>query len=284
MIKRKRKNGGFNMNQSKSYQMCYSSIPNSLVEAYIYWALTESKIVGFDQDIKYIKTNLMNTDDAYTLALVAISLNNLDENISMNEILEKLSKLQTKDGNMKGNTTITGSGGNNLLMETTSITVLAWMRNETKYKSNIFHAMKWIFKNCKNGSFGSTQATALALKAICQYNNTQINSTQKIQIEVPGFMKQEFSISAVDSESITIPIQLKSGLHDLFIHSSCDIPYSLTTEYLTSVPNSSDECVMDISTKLSEEIIKEGSSTEIQVEIQNQSNKSQTMTTGKKNL
>ena len=47
--------------------------------------------------------------------------------------------------------------GTNLDIETTSIAVIAWLNNQTKFSKNIERAVGWLVESVKNGgSYGST--------------------------------------------------------------------------------------------------------------------------------
>lgn len=67
-------------------------------------------------------------------------------------------------------TTVTSSMGSNLVTETTAVAVLAWMNDQSRYADNLTPAVNWIVSMVKSGgSYGSTQATILSLKAIISY-------------------------------------------------------------------------------------------------------------------
>jgi alpha-2-macroglobulin-like protein len=81
-----------------------------------------------------------------------------------------LATSQQSDGSVSGaKTSITCSSGEALTIEASSIAVLAWLQDE-EFAANSRRAMDWIVTQCKNGRFGSTQATVLALKAIIAYD------------------------------------------------------------------------------------------------------------------
>lgn len=67
-------------------------------------------------------------------------------------------------------TSITRSGGDSLLIETTAIAALCWLNEKQAFGANIRRAIDWLATRCKDGKFGSTQATVLALKAIIAYD------------------------------------------------------------------------------------------------------------------
>src|SRR5207249_6064041 len=64
---------------------------------------------------------------------------------------------------------ITYSGGNDLLVETTSLAVLAWLKagRASEFRDNAQAGIRWIGRQRSwSGGFGGTQATILALKAL----------------------------------------------------------------------------------------------------------------------
>ena len=61
-------------------------------------------------------------------------------------------------------TSITCSYGEGLLLEASSLAVLAWIKGDTKFRPNVEQSMQWVASKCKDGRFGSTQSTILALK------------------------------------------------------------------------------------------------------------------------
>ena len=70
------------------------------------------------------------------------------------QLMDKLAKNQDAAGNVKGAvTSITRSGGDALAIETTALSVLAWMR-EPAYAANVEKGLKWIVESNKNGRFG----------------------------------------------------------------------------------------------------------------------------------
>ena len=70
---------------------------------------------------------------------------------------------------MGANTTITQSKGINKDIETTAIAVLAWLNDPIRYTKNIEAAIFWMSSYLQGGTFGSTQATILSLKALTRY-------------------------------------------------------------------------------------------------------------------
>ena len=80
---------------------------------------------------------------------------------------------QKEDGHLDAEqTSITGSGGRDLQIETTALAVLGWLKANARPSSTptVQKAVKWIGQQRGGyGGFGSTQSTILALKALIAY-------------------------------------------------------------------------------------------------------------------
>src|SRR5262249_61711978 len=82
-----------------------------------------------------------------------------------------------QDGYLDGaQTSITGSGGRDLQIETTALAVLAWLKANRPgdFNEPVQKATRWIGRQRGGfGGFGSTQSTILALKSLIAF--TQAN-------------------------------------------------------------------------------------------------------------
>ena len=72
---------------------------------------------------------------------------------------------------MGAESSITSSRGKNLELETTSLTVMAWLDLDPSfYSTNIELSIEYLLKSVKDGGrYGSTQATVLVLKTLVKY-------------------------------------------------------------------------------------------------------------------
>ena len=134
------------------------------------WALIESGEKGLEKEIAAVKASANSTQDSYIVALGANILHATGDQAGARQLMDKLAKNQDAAGNVKGAvTSITRSGGDALAIETTALSVLAWMR-EPAYAANVEKGLKWIVESNKSGRFGSTQSTILALRSIVAYD------------------------------------------------------------------------------------------------------------------
>src|SRR5262249_50648578 len=148
---------------------------------YIVWAITEAEDKGgtredLDKEINTLLGQAKDSKDPYFVALVANILVNREMNDPAKDLLKKLGTFQKPEGYLAGATTsITGSGGRTLEIETTAIALLAWMKanQPQEYHQNTSAAIKWIGQQRGgHGGFGSTQSTILALRALLVYAKT----------------------------------------------------------------------------------------------------------------
>ncbi len=182
--------------------------------AYIVWSLVSAGETGLDKEIKYLVKLSKESDtfakDPYFLGLVAATLYQSGRRDEGKTIATHLASLQREDGSIPGVTTsITCSTGDSLnvevrvfhcrvldttnhgfivcvccvLAQSSSIAVLAWLLDD-EFAANARAGMDWIVAQCKNGRFGSTQGTVLALKAIIAYDVKSASPKANGYIEV----------------------------------------------------------------------------------------------------
>jgi alpha-2-macroglobulin-like protein len=273
------------LNTSKSYQMGYGRIPKNLTDAYIVWALTESKIAGLETELDHLSEISSTLDDPYTLSLISLSLFNSDRKKESNSLMKMLVKHQNGNGCMKGSyTSITGSGGKSLQVETTALAALAWMKDYSTFGNEARKAIKFIHECGRGSNFGSTQATILALKAILVFDQFQKSKKDGFAIiKVNGKDEMKIPIRANESETMLITgksdwlykgnesIELSEGDNSIEIVSTegCSIPFSFVVRYNSKIPMSNEECALKMKTKLSSKKFKEGESGEIDIELTN---------------
>src|SRR5262249_522011 len=126
------------------------------------------------KEIEALKSLAMKEDspagkDAYFLALTANIMLLRGDRETANRILDRLQTKHLKEGRVTGAvTSITSSGGRDLEIETTALTLLGWLRaNDPTYLPVIKDATRWISQQRGGfGAYGSTQSTILALKAL----------------------------------------------------------------------------------------------------------------------
>ncbi|MEM6505165.1 MAG: alpha-2-macroglobulin family protein [Planctomycetota bacterium] len=281
----------------------FGRAPQDTTNAYIVWSLLEA---GYDpakiqKSIDLVLKNATEGKDAYIIALGA-NIAQLtseywagqkpDEFIALYEsnaamLRKELATKLSEEGFIEGAvTSITNSGGDALKIETTSLAILAWLKDEgDAYTSEVEKTILWLTERCKSGRFGSTQSTVLALKAIVEYDKAR--STPKapgsLQLLVNGeAVGEPVAFDEETKGAIHLPLiasHLTPGKHTIAVRMAggSKMPYSIAVDYFADTPSSSDQCKLRIETTLSApraglieyHLVSEGETTEVNVKITN---------------
>ena len=142
--------------------------------AYIAWALIEA---GYEdtpqvgQAITYIREFGLQEEDAYSLALVANALAAYDPDDSMTRaVLDRLYDMRVEEGDtvywQMGNASFMGATGQSGSLETTALAAYAFMRANA-HSDAVSGALAYLIQGKDSwGTWGTTQATILTLKAL----------------------------------------------------------------------------------------------------------------------
>jgi A-macroglobulin TED domain/Alpha-2-macroglobulin family len=272
----------------------FGRAPDHTTNAYIVWALVESDpddkegldlTKEFAALKKQAKEDVQAKDDPYFLALVANSLmlrptgGNREAAIA---ILEQIADKHLKNGSVEGaKTSITRSGGRDLQIETTALTVLGWLRSgePTKFIKPVKEATKWIGQQRGGyGGFGSTQSTILALKALIEHTKVSKRPDEdgEIRLTIGGkTFKKPFTKN--DQEVITLDLPadaFKSGVNDAAVEITTAQPYpfSLAWSCNTLKPQDTGKSAVEITTKLDRKNVAEGDMVKLDVTMKNKKN------------
>ena len=239
----------------------------------------ESGEKGLDREIASVKASANSTQDSYVIALAANILDASGDHAGARKLMDKLTHSQEPAGNVKGAiTSITRSGGEALNIETTALSVLAWMR-EPAYAANVEQGLKWIIESNKAGRYGSTQSTILALRSIIAYDkaNARPKEPGRIVLTLDGnTLGMPVAFTASSQGSIVMPEfanGLGPGKHTvaLRMEEGSSMPFAITVKYHTVLPNSSDQAAIEIHAVLKDPKVQEGGITEAMISIANKS-------------
>jgi len=173
-------------------------------------------------------------------------------------------------------TTIVGSGGSALEIETTSLAILAWLQTADQAGA-VEKGIQWLAEACKGGRFGSTQSTVLALHAILAYDAARSTPKAPGSIELMVDGRQAGSAIAFDEETqgaielTDIAELLEPGSHTIAIRmvGGSTMPCSVTVDYANEKPASSAACKVGIAVTLPAGAVEEGGVTEATVTVSN---------------
>ncbi|MEW6469013.1 MAG: MG2 domain-containing protein [Bacteroidota bacterium] len=249
--------GGWTRN-NKAYHS-FGQISEEVMNGYIVYALAEAGYTDLKKEIEAAYDNAMNKKDPYLLAMMANTLYRTKDSRADN-VMDALLKTQKSDGSVTGTThSITHSTGNSLIIETTSIAIMAMLKSGGKHTAELNKAVQYLVKSRSGyGTFGNTQGTVLALKALTEYakNSKKTAEDGTIEIYSDGKKIAEKSYKAGDQGTIEISDlgkHFKEGKNNIQVKYSGTknpLPYSIAVDYSTTLPPSSPECNVEIKTKL----------------------------------
>ncbi|MEZ4312918.1 MAG: alpha-2-macroglobulin family protein [Polyangiaceae bacterium] len=248
-----------------------------VTNAYITWALAEAGEKDMDTELDYVEKLSRSSTDPYLLALTAGALVAARPGTAgATEAVKRLAAKQDKDGGFPGaSQSITMSGGLALNVETTSLAALALHKAGTEHGEAVRKAMSWLEDQRRgSGSFGSTQATVLALRALTRTASGGSPPEGTIEVTVNG---QKFSLRADPKQTGTLTLgnlasALKVGKNTVQISApgvkDLRLPYAVKVAYRTLKPASSAKGAVSV-TVTGPQDVKVGGSVKVKVDIAN---------------
>src|SRR5436309_4393691 len=185
--------------------------PKLLLTSYVVWALADSGFKGkeLQKSIDFIRTEVKKANNAYILALAANALAAWDANDdSTLEVLKKLATMKEapKDDNKvlfypAGGQSLSYARGDSMTVETTALTALAMLRTK-QFTNDANKALMYLVKaKDPHGTWGSTQATILALKAlVAGAGAAPQKETAKFNIAVNGKKDADGEVTEKNSD------------------------------------------------------------------------------------
>jgi hypothetical protein len=280
--------GGFRRNPRAIDTFGRASEP--ITSAYIVWALTEGdKDEDVAAELNALLGQAKTSDDPYFLSLVALGLTNRGRQGEAEELLRRVARKQ-QDGRLEAaRTSITGSGGRDLTIETTALAVLAWLKtNPVAFDAPIRAAVKWIGQQRgAYGGFGSTQSTILALKALIAHAkaNKRVPEAGELRLFVGETKVAQRRFPAGVNHPLTLALpapekHLKPGENRLRVEitgANNIFPHTLAWTYRTPKPASAARVPVTLQTSLAQRELEEGDTVRLQVKVQNTSGAGQGM-------
>ncbi len=268
----------------------FGRAPDKITNAYIVWALTESGEDDVIRELDALTEQAKTAEDAYFLSLVGLSLSNRGRANEAKELFRRVAKLQKEDGYVaSAETSITGSGGRDLLIETTALATLGWLRTDAAgFDRSIRTAVRWIGQQRGgHGAFGSTQATILALKSLIAWTNAnkRVPEAGELRLFVGEEKVAELTFAAGVSQPLTLSVpdaekRLREGVNTLRVEITGEknvFPHTLSWSYRTRTPPSAEKLNVQLTAKLAKQQLTEGESVRLNVKLVNVSGKDQGM-------
>jgi uncharacterized protein YfaS (alpha-2-macroglobulin family) len=242
------------------------------------WALLEADVDGdLTREVAWVRDAAERTQDTYVMALAANVLALGGDREGADHLLDKLAGKQTENGALAGAvTSVVGSGGEALAIETTALAVLAWLRNP-RYADSVERSIQYLAETCKAGRFGSTQSTVLALRAIVAYDQSRARpkAPGTLQLVVDGKpVGSAVEFTAETQGVLELPdaaAVLRPGKHQVQVRMTggSQMPYSVAVTYHRLKPASSEACKLHLQVALRDDVVDEGDVTEVAVAVVN---------------
>jgi alpha-2-macroglobulin-like protein len=258
-----------------------------VTNGYITYALSEAKMAGdLQAEIAAQRAVATNTKDAYLLALAVNTLFNVGETAAGKAAARALAAMQAADGSFsKADHSITRSGGENLVTETTALAIMGLIKSG-EHKDVIRNAVKWMMEHRSSyGQWGATQATVLALQAFIRYAEST-RATQgpgSVIVQINGKVVGNVSYQAGHKDPIVIDglgKYLRDGANEvkLLVDGKDELPYTMGVEWRASKPNTSEKTVVDLAVKADKSSVKMGEAIRITATLTNKTQQGQPMT------
>ncbi len=285
-----RKDGLGGFKKSKKGYDSFASSPKKVADAYIVYALSEA---GYGAQIeKEYNTALkkaLKSEDYYRMALLALASKNFDDKPAHDLLIEKIAEGVKKYGfgELPVENTITRSYGKSKHMETTAFVILALLR-ENKMQDDVAEGIEFLLNNRDHGRFGSTQATAMSLKALIEYTKQQkekllsandtfeliLNGTQlssKLSKTSDGIFKIEGLQEYINEGRQRVSFAFNSP--------EKAFPYSLDVRWDSFLPGSSKNCKVKLATTITNKKSAVGDIVRMNIEVENKEDNPLPMTT-----
>ena len=260
----------------------FGGAPQEVLDAYVVWALTEAgEGADLAKELSVLEERARGSGDPYVVALAARALSNAGRP-GAGALLEKLAGMQGADGSLAGTTTsITSSRGTDLLVETTSLGVLAFLEDRA-FLARAEAGVRFLAGRRRGGgAFGSTQATVLALKALSEHARKAgraaadhdlavfVNGEEVTRLRVDAGTPGPFEMGA--------PVlgALRPGSNRIEVRDGAKepLPFALHLSFNARTPTADPACAVEVEASLSRSEVAEGETVELRAVVRNRTAK-----------
>lgn len=257
-----------------------------LTNAYCTYALLQSgtKADELARELAALAARGKASDDAYELALIANALG-LAGHADAAALRQRLVALQRADGSLCGTTTsITCSGPRDLAVETTSYAVLAWLQDPA-FAASSWRALQFVQTQRQgSGTFGATQATVCALRALIAWANQHRQAATAGTLRVFAgerlLAERAFAADAMEPVRVELWSQLPAGEHTLRLEVAtaerqdaaavpATMPWAIEVAYHAEQPADDPQAPLRLRTQLRRAEAVEGDTVAVDVTVQN---------------
>jgi hypothetical protein len=257
----------------------FGAAPATVTDAYVTYALavTGEPAVNLKSELDRLEARALESSDPYEVALAACGLAGAGRGQAAAAARARLKEMQAADGTLTGTTTsITSSRGKDLVVETTALAIQAWLASpdDRPYVAKAAEALLKLRNG--GGTFGATQATVQALKALKGYAEARAVELKpgEVVIRVNGVMLSPLPIrpgvrGALACDELVQHLASGENVVTLEATGGNELPWTLDVRYHSDQPADAADCAVDLRTGLSRASMKEGESVALDVELEN---------------
>lgn len=247
-------------------------------DAYITWALLQSGEKELSAEVKRVKEAGLASKNSYVVAVAANVAQLSGDRAVASQLLKKLAEKQDEKGFVQGGTqSIVGSTGQSLAIETTAFATLAWLRAGNEYVGNVERSIKGLAEASKDGSYGATQSTVLALKAVLEYDRLRSAARKPGSVKLLVDGKPLGAAVKYDGSTQTTLLLpdaselLAAGEHTLELvqEGGGQLPWSMAVKSNRVKPENSPETKVGLEVALSKPALNEGDLVEATARVTN---------------
>jgi A-macroglobulin complement component/alpha-2-macroglobulin family protein/MG2 domain-containing protein len=271
----------------------FGRAPSIVTRAYCTYALLVSGVDASElaAELRLLQEEDLEGKDAYRLALATMSMAQAGRLEAARKGRQRLMELQAEDGGFDAEATITMSGGRDRRVEATSFAILAWLKTASftptsaELPAAMSRAIAFLVSQRRgSGTFGATQATVMALKALTAHAeaNRAPRGRGTITVMVNGLEIARLDYGPKTKGILAVPkllTSLKPGDNEVEIRSDGDevFPWTFELSYRSNRPASDADCPLALDLRLPETQIRRGEVVPLEVAIENLSDSGQPM-------
>ena len=267
----------------------FGRAPQEVTDAYVTYALaaTGTPRTELEAELARAAERAARTDDAYELAVHANALAAADRAAEADAARERLKRMRRADGGLVGNSaSITSSGGDDYAVETTALAVLAWLQDDDDLAFAEAGVEFLLTQRRGNGTFGATQATIQALRALTAHaqRTRVVEASGAVELWSGDERLARLSFQAGQAGALVfegLELRLEPGQNDLRLvleGEELELPWTFDLGYHAETPADDPNAAVAIETALLEERVEEGRSVGVSVRVRNRTAQGQPMT------
>ncbi|MFP9099056.1 TonB-dependent receptor plug domain-containing protein [Flavobacterium sp. RHBU_24] len=249
-----------------------------VVNAYIVFVLSEmGQKENISEEYRTALAEALKSKDAYRSSLVAIAAYNLGDMASYRKLLDNIKGEVAKltHDKVEADATIVNSYDLSKSIEWASLYAMAIMKGGN-ITPELPDVLNFIQSSKKLSGFGSTQATALAMKAITNFSRmTKAGSSQaKITATINNVAVNISSVDDGGNISVNTTGNINGGTNsvNVNIENGKQVPYLFYVSYSSYQPENSPECQLSLKTGLTRSKIKVSETTRLEAQVTNNTN------------